>query len=82
MTARKATAEGERQGEAGNHRGVFALGDMIKPMEVPMIRYSIPVLMFLALGALSACETVEGAGEDIEAAGEEISEAAEEADDE
>ncbi len=45
-----------------------------------MIRYSFPLLSLLALVALSACETVEGAGEDIEKAGQAISNTAEEAD--
>ena len=45
-----------------------------------MIRYSFPLLSLLALVALSACETVEGAGEDIEKAGQALSNTAEEAD--
>ncbi len=45
-----------------------------------MIRYSFPLLSLLAFVALSACETVEGAGEDIEKAGQAISNTAEEAD--
>ena len=45
-----------------------------------MIRYSFPLLSLLALVALSACETVEGAGEDIEKAGQAISNTAEDAD--
>lgn len=47
-----------------------------------MIRLFSPFLTLLAVGLLSACETVEGAGEDIQAAGQEISETAEEADEE
>lgn len=47
-----------------------------------MVRYSIPILAFLSLGVVSACETVEGAGEDIQNAGQAIEQTAEEADEE
>ena len=46
-----------------------------------MLRTRISLLSLLAFTFVSACETVEGAGQDIETAGESISETAKEADD-
>jgi predicted small secreted protein len=46
-----------------------------------MIRTRISLLSLIALACVSACETIEGAGQDIENAGETISETAQEADD-
>ncbi len=43
--------------------------------------FLLPLVALTTLGALAACETVEGAGEDIEAAGQAVGQAAEEADD-
>jgi len=45
-----------------------------------MIRTRISLLSLLALAFVTACETIQGAGEDIENAGESISETAAEAD--
>lgn len=45
-----------------------------------MLRTRISLLSLLAFAFVSACETVEGAGQDIENAGESISDTAEEAD--
>ncbi|MBU3261532.1 MULTISPECIES: entericidin A/B family lipoprotein [Roseovarius] len=44
-----------------------------------MIRKRISLLSLIALAAVTACETVKGAGQDIENAGEAVSEAAEDA---
>ncbi|GEM_PF-714863 len=49
-------------------------------VEVPMLRTRISLLSLLALAFVTACETIEGAGEDIENTGESISETAQEAD--
>lgn len=45
-----------------------------------MFRYSFPVLALIAVGLLSACETMKGAGQDIEDAGQAITATAEEND--
>ena len=44
-----------------------------------MIRKRMSRLSLIALAAVTACETVKGAGQDIENAGEAVSEAAEDA---
>ena len=44
-----------------------------------MIRKRISLLSLIALAAVTACETVKGAGQDIENAGEAVSEAADDA---
>lgn len=46
-----------------------------------MIRNRISLLSLIAFAALSACSTVEGAGQDIESAGDAISDTARDAKD-
>ncbi|WP_297771407.1 entericidin A/B family lipoprotein [uncultured Roseovarius sp.] len=46
-----------------------------------MKRARISLLSLIAFALVSACETVEGAGQDIESAGDAISDTAQEADD-
>lgn len=50
-------------------------------LEVTMIRTRISLLSLIAFAFVSACETVEGAGQDIGSAGDAISDTAQEADD-
>jgi entericidin B len=68
-----------------NHCGIAAFllkdpGFGIRLQEVPMVRFSIPVLTVFAFVLLSACETIKGAGQDVENAGQAITDTAEEAD--
>ena len=41
----------------------------------------LPVIALTMIGALAACETVQGAGQDIESAGRAVEDAAEDAED-
>lgn len=43
-------------------------------------KFYVMLATLVAVAGLSACETIEGAGEDVESVGEEVAETAEEAD--
>jgi predicted small secreted protein len=71
-----------RAADAGNHRGGGAFDDeSLDPKarfrkDHPMKKSTLALIALLGLGALSACNTVSGAGKDIQGGGEAISDTA------